>query len=127
MSANGSQEKLAILMQVATSRLDIVNDAVDLVQKTQKQADRVRELKKKAMTLPVIGSIAGTLGGIFIVRLCAGKKSRPLPPPQLQPSGGWVNSPLFRLVIELLIPFVFPSIKKVGFNLISKKISSLFK
>lgn len=47
MSANGSQEKLALLMRVASSRLDIVNEADSLVQKTQQQADHFRKLKKR--------------------------------------------------------------------------------
>ena len=46
-------------MRVASSRLDIVNEADSLVQKTHQQADHFRKLKKKAMSLPVIGSIVG--------------------------------------------------------------------
>lgn len=67
-------------MRVASSRLDIVNEADSLVQKTQQQADHFRKLKKKAMSLPVIGSIVGTVGGVLLIRMFAGKKSNPAPP-----------------------------------------------
>ena len=46
MSANGSQKKLELLMQVATSRLDIVNETDAFTQKVQHQADHLRQLKK---------------------------------------------------------------------------------
>ena len=78
MSANGSQEKLALLMRVASSRLDIVNETDTLVQKTQQQADHFRKLKKKAMSLPVIGSIVGTVGGILLIRMFPEAGSIPL-------------------------------------------------
>lgn len=61
-------------MRVASSRLDIVNETDTLVQKTQQQADHFRKLKKKAMSLPVIGSIVGTVGGILLIRMFTGKK-----------------------------------------------------
>ena len=83
-------------MRVASSRLDIVNEADSLVQKTQQQADHFRKLKKKAMSLPVIGSIVGTVGGVLLIRMFAGKKSNPAPPPQPRTSGSWVNSRIFR-------------------------------
>lgn len=68
-------------MRVASSRLDIVNEADSLVQKTQQQADHFRKLKKKAMSLPVIGSIVGTVGGILLIRMFAGKKKQSGPSP----------------------------------------------
>ena len=100
MSANGSQEKLALLMRVASSRLDIVNEADSLVQKTHQQADHFRKLKKKAMSLPVIGSIVGTVGGVLLIRMFTGKKSNPAPPPQPRTSGSWVHSSIFRFIVE---------------------------
>lgn len=99
-------------MRVASSRLDIVNEADSLVQKTQQQADHFRKLKKKAMSLPVIGSIVGTVGGVLLIRMFAGKKSNPAPPPQPRTSGSWVNSPIFRFIVEILITLAFPSLKK---------------
>lgn len=101
-------------MRVASSRLDIVNEADSLVQKTQQQADHFRKLKKKAMSLPVIGSIVGTVGGVLLIRMFAGKKSNPAPPPQPRTSGSWVNSPIFRFIVEILITLAFPSLKKMG-------------
>ena len=74
-------------MRVASSRLDIVNEADSLVQKTHQQADHFRKLKKKAMSLPVIGSIVGTVAGVLLIRMFAGKKSNPAPPPQLPEAG----------------------------------------
>ncbi|MFR4417206.1 MAG: hypothetical protein ACLT8E_07420 [Akkermansia sp.] len=62
-------------MRVASSRLDIVNEADSLVQKTQQQADHFRKLKKKAMSLPVIGSIDGTVGGVLLIRMFTGEKA----------------------------------------------------
>ena len=56
-------------MRVASSRLDIVNEADSLVQKTHQQADHFRKLKKKAMSLPVIGSIVGTVAGVLLIRM----------------------------------------------------------
>ncbi|WP_290504838.1 hypothetical protein, partial [Akkermansia sp.] len=112
MSANGSQEKLALLMRVASSRLDIVNETDTLVQKTQQQADHFRKLKKKAMSLPVIGSIVGTVGGILLIRMFTGKKSHPAPP-RPHVSGSWINSPIFRFIIEILVTLAFPSLKKM--------------
>lgn len=101
-------------MRVASSRLDIVNEADSLVQKTQQQADHFRKLKKKAMSLPVIGSIVGTVGGVLLIRMFAGKKSNPAPPPQPRTSGSWVNSSIFRFIVEILITLAFPSLKKWG-------------
>ena len=101
-------------MRVASSRLDIVNEADSLVQKTQQQADHFRKLKKKAMSLPVIGSIVGTVGGVLLIRMFAGKKSNPAPPPQPRTSGSWVNSSIFRFIVEILITLAFPSLKKNG-------------
>ncbi len=78
-------------MRVASSRLDIVNEADSLVQKTQQQADHFRKLKKKAMSLPVIGSIVGTVGGILLIRMFAGKKAiRPLPRSRALPEAGLI-------------------------------------
>jgi len=114
-------------MRVASSRLDIVNQADSLVQKTQQQADRFRKLKKKAMSLPVIGSIAGTLGGVLLIRMLMRKKSRPVPSLRPHASGSWGHSPLFRFIIEILITLALPSLKKMGFGLAGKKILSLFK
>ncbi|MEZ3489332.1 hypothetical protein [Akkermansia muciniphila] len=128
MSANGSQEKLALLMRVASSRLDIVNEADSLVQKTQQQADHFRKLKKKAMSLPVIGSIVGTVGGVLLIRMFTGKKRRnPVPSPQPPASGSWVHSSIFRFIVEILITLAFPSLKKMGLGLAGKKFLSLFK
>lgn len=63
------------------------------------------------MSLPVIGSIVGTVGGILLIRMFTGKKSHPaLPRPHA--SGSWVNSPIFRFIIEILITLAFPSLKK---------------
>lgn len=66
-------------MRVASSRLDIVNEADILAEKTQQQADHFRRLKKRAMSLPVIGSIVGTVGGILLIRMFTGKKAVRLP------------------------------------------------
>ena len=114
-------------MRVASSRLDIVNEADSLVQKTQQQADHFRKLKKKAMSLPVIGSIVGTVGGVLLIRMFAGKKSNPATPPQPRTSGSWVNSPIFRFIVEILITLAFPSLKKMGIGLAGKKFLNLFK
>lgn len=111
-------------MRVASSRLDIVNEADSLVQKTQQQADHFRKLKKKAMSLPVIGSIVGTVGGVLLIRMFAGKKSNPAPPPQPRTSGSWVNSPIFRFIVEILITLAFPSLKKMGIGLAGKNSST---
>ena len=108
-------------MRVASSRLDIVNEADSLVQKTQQQADHFRKLKKKAMSLPVIGSIVGTVGGVLLIRMFAGKKSNP------GTSGSWVNSSIFRFIVEILITLAFPSLKKMGIGLAGKKFLNLFK
>ena len=113
-------------MRVASSRLDIVNEADSLVQKTQQQAAHFRKLKKKA-SLPVIGSIVGTVGGVLLIRMFAGKKSNPAPPPQPRTSGSWVNSPIFRFIVEILITLAFPSLKKMGIGLAGKKFLNLFK
>lgn len=66
-------------MQVATSRLDIVNETDAFTQKVQHQADHLRQLKKRAMSIPVIGSIVGTVGGILLIKMLMGKKSHPGP------------------------------------------------
>lgn len=113
-------------MRVASSRLDIVNEADVLAQKTQQQADHFRRLKKRAMSLPVIGSIVGTVGGILLIRMFTGKKGHPAPRPP-HSSGSWINSPIFRFIIEILITLAFPSLKKMGFDMAGKKIFSLFK
>lgn len=113
-------------MRVASSRLDIVNEADVLAQKTHQQADHFRRLKKKAMSLPVIGSIVGTVGGILLIRMFTGKKSHPTPRAP-HSSGSWINSPIFRFVIEILITLAFPSLKKMGFDMAGKKIFNLFK
>ena len=113
-------------MRVASSRLDIVNETDTLVQKTQQQADHFRKLKKKAMSLPVIGSIVGTVGGILLIRMFTGKKSHPAPP-RPHVSGSWINSPIFRFIIEILVTLTFPSLKKMGFDLAGKKFFNLFK
>lgn len=60
-------------MQVATSRLDIVNETDAFTQKVQHQADHLRQLKKRAMSIPVIGSIVGTVGGILLTK-CSWEK-----------------------------------------------------
>lgn len=114
-------------MRVASSRLDIVNEADILAEKTQQQADHFRRLKKRAMSLPVIGSIVGTVGGILLIRMFTGKKSHPAPQPRPHSSGSWINSPIFRFVIEILITLAFPSLKKMGFDMAGKKFLSLFK
>lgn len=113
-------------MRVASSRLDIVNETDTLVQKTQQQVDHFRKLKKKAMSLPVIGSIVGTVGGILLIRMFTGKKSHPAPP-RPHVSGSWINSPIFRFLIEILVTLAFPSLKKMGFDLAGKKFFNLFK
>ena len=92
-------------MRVASSRLDIVNEADSLVQKTQQQA----------------------VGGVLLIRMFAGKKSNPAPPPQPRTSGSWVNSPIFRFIVEILITLAFPSLKKMGIGLAGKKFLNLFK
>ena len=114
-------------MRAASSRLDIVNEADSLVQKTHQQADHFRKLKKKAMSLPVIGSIVGTVAGVLLIRMFAGKKSNPAPPPQPRTSGSWVNSSIFRFIVEILITLAFPSLKKMGIGLAGKKFLNLFK
>lgn len=114
-------------MRVASSRLDIVNGADALVQKTQQQADRFQKLKKKAMSLPVIGSIVGTVGGVLLIRRFMGGKSRPAPSLSPHASRSWVNSSLFRFIIEILITLALPSLKKMGFGLAGKKFLNLFK
>ena len=106
-------------MRVASSRLDIVNETDTLVQKTQQQADHFRNL-------PVIGSIVGTVGGILLIRMFTGKKSHPAPP-RPHVSGSWINSPIFRFIIEILVTLAFPSLKKMGFDLAGKKFFNLFK
>lgn len=113
-------------MRVASSRLDIVNEADTLAQKTQQQAEHFRKLKKRAMSLPVIGSIVGTLGGILLIRMFTGKKSSPAPA-RPHSSGNWFNSPILRFIIEILITLTFPSLKKMGFDLAGKKFLNLFK
>lgn len=75
-------------MRVASSRLDIVNETDTLVQKTQQQADHFRKLKKKAMSLPVIGSIVGTVGGILLIRMFTGKKAIRRPRVRMFPEAG---------------------------------------
>lgn len=62
-------------MQVATSRLDIVNETDAFTQKVQHQADHLRQLKKRAMSIPVIGSIVGTVGGILLIKMLMGKRA----------------------------------------------------
>ena len=116
-------------MQVATSRLDIVNETDAFTQKVQHQVDHLRQLKKRAMSIPVIGSIVGTVGGILLIKMLTGKKSHPAPAcPRLSGlPGGLVNSSMFRFIIEILITLAFPSLKKLGFDLANKKILSLFK
>lgn len=116
-------------MQVATSRLDIVNETDAFTQKVQHQADHLRQLKKRAMSIPVIGSIVGTVGGILLIKMLMGKKSHPAPArPRLSGlPGGLVNSSIFRFMIEILITLAFPSLKKLGFDLANKRILSLFK
>lgn len=101
-------------MRVASSRLDIVNEADSLVQKTHQQADHFRKLKKKAMSLPVIGSIVGTVAGVLLIRMFAGKKKQSGPSPAPRTSGSWVNSSIFRFIVEILITLAFPSLKKWG-------------
>ncbi len=114
-------------MRVASSRLDIVNEADSLVQKTHQQTDRFRKLKKKAMSLPVIGSVVGTVGGVLLIRMFMRGKSRPAPSLRPHAPGGWVNSSLFRFILEILITMALPSLKKMGFGLAGKKLLSLFK
>ena len=114
-------------MRGAASRLDSGNEADSLVQKTHQQADHVREVEKEARALPVIGSIVGTVGGVLLIRMFAGKKSNPAPPPQPRTSGSWVNSPIFRFIVEILITLAFPSLKKMGIGLAGKKFLNLFK
>ncbi|WP_302593000.1 hypothetical protein, partial [uncultured Akkermansia sp.] len=82
-----------------------------------------------AMSIPVIGSIVGTVGGILLIKMLMGKKSHPAPArPRLSGlPGGLVNSSIFRFMIEILITLAFPSLKKLGFDLANKKILSLFK
>lgn len=113
-------------MRVASSRLDIVNEADTLARKTQQQVDHLRQLKKRAISLPVIGSIVGTVGGILLIRMLTGKKSHAAAP-QPRSSGSFINSSLFRFIIEILITLAFPSLKKMGWDLGSKKILGLFK
>ena len=106
-------------MRVASSRLDIVNEADSLVQKTQQQADHFRKLKKKAMSLRVIGSIVGTVGGVLLIRMFTGKKRKK--------SGPFPTAARFRFIVEILITLAFPSLKKMGLGLAGKKFLSLFK
>lgn len=113
-------------MRVASSRLDIVNEADILAQRTQQQVDHFRQLKKRAMSVPVIGSIVGTVGGILLIRMLTGKKSHPAAP-RPKTSGSLINSSLFRFIIELLITLSFPSLKKMGVDLAGKKLFNLFK
>ena len=116
-------------MQVATSRLDIVNETDAFTQKVQHQADHLRQLKKRAMSIPVIGSIVGTVGGILLIKMLMGKKSHPAPArPRLsgQPRGR-VNYSKLKLMIEKQITQAVPTLKKQGFDLANKKILSLFK
>lgn len=81
------------------------------------------------MSIPVIGSIVGTVGGILLIKMLMGKKSHPAParPLPVRTAGGLVNSSIFRFMIEILITLAFPSLKKLGFDLANKKILSLFK
>lgn len=111
-------------MQVASSRLDIVNETDTLVQQAHQQVDHFRQLKKRAISLPVIGSIVGTVGGVLLIRMFTGKKSHAASAPV---SGRFVNSPVFRFIIEILITLAFPSLKKMGFNLAQGKMANLFK
>ena len=73
-----------------------------------------------------IGSIVGTVGGILLIRMFTGKKSNPAPP-RPHVSGSWINSPIFRFIIEILVTLAFPSLKKMGFDLAGKKFFNLFK
>lgn len=113
-------------MRVASSRLDIVNEADTLARKTQQQVDHFRQLKKKAVSLPVIGSIVGTAGGILLIRMLTGKKTHAAPP-QPKSSGSFTNSSLFRFIIEILITLALPSLKKMGLDMAGKKLFNLFK
>ena len=79
------------------------------------------------MSLPVIGSIVGTVGGILLIRTFTGKKSHPAPQPRPHSSVSWINSPIFRFIIEILSTLAFPSLKKMGFDMAGKKFLSLFK
>lgn len=78
------------------------------------------------MSIPVIGSIVGTVGGILLIKMLTGKKSHPAPArPRLSGlPGGLVNSSMFRFIIEILITLAFPSLKKLGFDLANKKSSA---
>lgn len=126
MSANGSQEKLGLLMRVATSRLDLIDEADTLACQVNQQVDHLKNLKTKAFSIPVIGSIVGTLGGIVLIRMIMGGKKSQTPAPACTPSG-IMHSPFFRLVIEILISMAFPSLKKMGINFAQSKLLNLFR
>lgn len=113
-------------MRVATSRLDIVNEADTLTHQVQEQAAHFRQLKKRAMSIPVIGSLIGTAGGVLLIKMLTGKKHHAAPKAP-KTSGGLVNSSLFRFILEILVTLAFPSLKKMGLDLAGKKFLGLFK
>lgn len=116
-------------MQVATSRLDIVNETDAFTQKVQHQADHLRQLKKRAMSIPV-NAPSSAQWEASAHQNAHGKKepSGPGLRPRLSGlPGGLVNSSIFRFMIEILITLAFPSLKKLGFDLANKKILSLIQ
>ncbi len=79
------------------------------------------KLKKKAMSLPVIGLLSERWQAFSHPHVCGEKKqSGPLPRSRALP-GSWVNSSIFRFIIEILITLAFPSLKKMGIGLAGKK------
>lgn len=125
MPTNSSQQKLELLVKVASTRLDIVNEADNLARLGQEQLDLVNRLKKKAVTYPVYSTSIALMGSAALGWLIYGckKKEKALQQSakESEPNG------MSRFIVKTLLTLAFPALKKYGFQLIRTVFSSIVK
>lgn len=125
MPTNSSQQKLELLVKVASTRLDIVNEADNLARLGQEQLNLVNRLKKKAVTYPVYSTSIALLGSAAVGWMIYGsrkkKKAHLQSAKESEPNG------MSRFIVKTILTLAFPTLKKYGFQLIRTVFSSIVK
>ncbi len=106
MSANCSQEKLELLIRIADSRLGIINETEEISRNVKRQTKRVKTLKNRILTVPIIASASGIIGSIMVVGLLNGRsrKKAEAATKKQHPASTNVTGLIVKVLMTLLLP-----------------------
>ncbi len=123
MSANGSQEKLGLLIKITNSRLNIIDETEQITKNVKRQTQRVKDLKKQVVTVPIIATAVGVVGSILLAGFLGRRSSKKA---ALAANNKTSSSGVTGTIVKILMALLIPTAKTVLVNLAKSRFNHLF-